>query len=63
MIRSVICSVFLFRFLVNLNKPEVARICFFVYLVTLLCFDIFLVFDIFFANGSGITCSGKTKDW
>ena len=62
MIRSVICSVFLHRFFVNMEKPKVAHCVFLCYLVTLLAFDVFLCFDIFFANGVGITCDGH-KTW
>ena len=62
MIRSVICSVFLYRFFISIGKPITAKRSFYIYLVVLLGFDIFLVFDIFLNQGIGVTCDGK-EDW
>ena len=45
-----------------MNKPNAAKIAFLCYLAAMLTFDVFLVFDIFFANGVGITCDGN-KNW
>ena len=50
MIRSVICSVFLYRFFISIGKPVAAQRSFYCYLFVLLGFDIFLVFDVFFSN-------------
>ena len=62
MIRTVICSVFLYRFLISIGKPVTAKRSFLCYLAIILGFDIFLVFDIFFSNGTGVTCDGA-DDW
>ena len=61
MIRTVIGSVFLHRFLTMHNYGRAATIIFFTYLIGILSFDIFLTFNIFLAKG-GISCSGTT-DW
>ena len=47
MIRTIICSVFLHRFLVLLDYPTVAKITFISYIITLLSFDLFEGIDIF----------------
>ena len=61
MIRTIICSVFLHRYLSMLGKQWAAKVSFFSYLTIILLFDAFLAFDIFF-NEAGITCDG-TMDW
>lgn len=61
MIRTMIGSVFLFRFLTMYEYPRVAKVIFYLYLCIILCFDIFLSIDIFFRT-SGISCDGGT-DW
>ena len=55
MIRTIICSVFLHRFLILLEYPRVAKITFFVYITALLSFDIFESIDIFIEAGR-ISC-------
>lgn len=60
-IRTVIGSVFLLRFLTMYEYPRVAKVFFFAYLAIILSFDIFLSIDIFF-DRSGIACDGGA-DW
>ena len=58
MIRTIICSVFLHRFLILLEYPRVAKITFFAYIIALLSFDLFEAIDIFIEQGR-ISCDGK----
>jgi len=60
MIRTVIGSVFLHRFLTMLGYHKEARVTFFIYLIVILSFDAFLTIDIFLKDG--ISCDGK-NDW
>jgi len=59
-IRSMICAVFLYRFLVQQDKPQLAKVTFFVYLVLLLGFEAFLSVDIFINDDLDCT---PDKDW
>ena len=60
-IRTVICSVFLYRFLSqHLQKTKLANAAFFFYLFVLLGFDLFIAIDIFMSNGEDCTDS---TDW
>ena len=60
MIRTVIGSVFLYRFLNFIDYPRAAYYCFMIYLISILTFDLFLSIDIFTAVG--IDCLSET-DW
>mmetsp|Transcript_2536 Transcript_2536/g.3521 ORF Transcript_2536/g.3521 Transcript_2536/m.3521 type:complete len:220 (+) Transcript_2536:25-684(+) len=61
MIRTGICSVFLFRYIhQSVGSPKLARFVFLLYLLALLGFDFFLSVNIFLANGEDCTPS---TDW
>ena len=57
MVRTIICSVFLHRFLILLEYPRAAKATFIAYIVTLLSFDIFEAVDIFI-EADRISCDG-----
>ena len=61
MIRTIICSVFLFRFLVLLKHPRIAKITFFIYIIVLLSFDLYESIDIFI-EAHRISCVPGSKD-
>lgn len=60
MIRTVICSVFLFRFLQRFDRPKMAKALFVIYLFSILSFDLYLAYNIFTVNGEDCT---PNTDW
>lgn len=63
MIRTVIGSVFLYRFLTMLGYKRVPpKVSFVLYISVFFAFDVFLCIDIFLKNG-GITCDAYDIDW
>lgn len=62
MIRTVICSVFLHRFLILLDYPRVAKVTFIAYLFALLSFDLFEAIDIFL-EADRISCDDGNNHW
>ena len=60
-IRAIVASVFLYRFLLTLEKPQMAQVTFLIYLIVVLGFNLFLSIDIFTPN-SGEDCTTDT-DW
>ena len=60
-IRTVIVSVFLFKFLIIMGKQNAAKITFFTYLIGVLLFDFFIMIDIF-SGSHRISCNDHI-DW
>ena len=63
-IRTLICSVFLHRFLVMMDHAKYAKLIFIIYIMVFVLFDLFIFIDIFVSGPSnkGIKCDGNT-DW
>ena len=64
MIRTLICSVFLHRFLVTMDYAKYAKLTFIIYITIFVLFDLFIFIDIFVSGplNKGIKCDGN-ENW
>ena len=62
LIRTLICSVFLHRFLVVMGHAKYAKLIFIIYIMVFILFDLFIFIDIFVSGplNKGIKCDGNT---